>query len=155
MQGDVFVDAMFGAGLTRPLEGAFAEAADFLNKAGGPVVAVDIPSGVSGDTGRADGVSVKASETVTFFRLKPGHLLQPGRSLCGPVTVADMLEVAIAEVRRDAEALGCYEEVLHCRRIVEGGTSADRQIGIYDQFSDNPEHALRQVADWLTETTLQ
>ena len=90
MQGDVFVDAMFGAGLTRPLEGAFAEAADFLNKAGGPVVAVDIPSGVSGDTGRADGVSVKASETVTFFRLKPGHLLQPGRSLCGPVTVADI-----------------------------------------------------------------
>jgi len=73
----------------------------------------------------------------------------------GPVTVAEMLEVAISEVKHDAEALGCLEEVLHCRRIVEDGTSADRQIGIYDQFSDNPEHALRQVADWLTETTLQ
>jgi carboxylate-amine ligase len=73
----------------------------------------------------------------------------------GPVTVADMLEVAISEVKKDAEALGCLDEVLHCRRIVADGTSADCQIGIYDQFADNPEHALRQVADWLTETTLQ
>lgn len=89
-QCDVLVDAMFGAGLTRPLSGAFADAAAFLNNAGRPVIAVDIPSGVSGDTGRADGIAVKASETVTFFRLKPGHLLQPGRSLCGPVTVADI-----------------------------------------------------------------
>ncbi len=89
-RGDVFVDALFGAGLTRPLAGAFAEAAAFLNGAGRPVIAVDMPSGVSGDTGRADGIAVKASETVTFFRLKPGHLLQPGRSLCGPVTVADI-----------------------------------------------------------------
>lgn len=89
-QADVFVDALFGAGLTRPLAGAFAEAADFLNKAGHPVIAVDIPSGVSGDTGQADGMSVRASETVTFFRLKPGHLLQPGRARCGPVTVADI-----------------------------------------------------------------
>ena len=73
----------------------------------------------------------------------------------GPVTVAEMIEVAIEEVKHDAQALGCLDEVLHCRRIVSDGTSADRQIGIYDQFSDNPEHALRQVADWLTETTLQ
>ena len=89
-RSDIFVDALFGAGLTRPLSGAFAEAAGFLNGAGRPVIAVDMPSGVSGDTGRAEGIAVKASETVTFFRLKPGHLLQPGRSLCGPVTVADI-----------------------------------------------------------------
>lgn len=88
--GGVFVDALFGAGLARPLAGAFAEAAEFLNRAGRPVIAVDIPSGVSGDTGRAEGVAVQASETVTFFRLKPGHLLLPGRLLCGPVTVADI-----------------------------------------------------------------
>ena len=87
---DVFVDAVFGAGLTRPLSGAFAEAAALLNGTGRPIIAVDMPSGVSGDTGRAEGIAVKASETVTFFRLKPGHLLQPGRSLCGPVTVADI-----------------------------------------------------------------
>ncbi|MCA0419569.1 MAG: NAD(P)H-hydrate dehydratase, partial [Proteobacteria bacterium] len=89
-QSDIVVDALFGAGLTRPLSGVFAEAAALLNDMGRPVIAVDIPSGVSGDTGRADGIAVKASETVTFFRLKPGHLLQPGRSLCGPVTVADI-----------------------------------------------------------------
>lgn len=87
---DVFVDALFGAGLTRPLAGAFADAVAFLNAVGRPIIAVDIPSGVSGDTGRAEGVVVKAVETVTFFRLKPGHLLQPGRALCGPVTVADI-----------------------------------------------------------------
>ncbi|RYE32836.1 MAG: NAD(P)H-hydrate dehydratase [Hyphomicrobiales bacterium] len=89
-QGEIFVDALFGAGLARPLSGAFAEAAALLNAAGRPVIAVDMPSGVSGDTGRAEGVAVQASETITFFRLKPGHLLQPGRSLCGPVTVADI-----------------------------------------------------------------
>ncbi|WP_306226450.1 NAD(P)H-hydrate dehydratase [Bosea beijingensis] len=89
-QSDIFVDALFGAGLTRPLSGGFAEAVTLLNRAGRPVIAVDMPSGVSGDTGKADGIAVRASETVTFFRLKPGHLLQPGRSLCGPVTVADI-----------------------------------------------------------------
>ena len=89
-QGDVFVDALFGAGLTRPLAGAFAEAVACLNGAGRPVIAVDMPSGISGDTGQVEGIAVKASETITFFRLKPGHLLQPGRSLCGPVTVADI-----------------------------------------------------------------
>jgi hydroxyethylthiazole kinase-like uncharacterized protein yjeF len=89
-QSDVFVDALFGAGLTRPLSGAFAEAAALLNGSGRHVMAVDMPSGVSGDTGRGEGAAVRASETVTFFRLKPGHLLQPGRSLCGPVTVADI-----------------------------------------------------------------
>jgi len=89
-RGAVFVDALFGAGLARPLAGAFAEATEFLNRAGRPVIAVDMPSGVSGDTGRAEGIAVRASETVTFFRLKPGHLLLPGRSLCGPVTIADI-----------------------------------------------------------------
>lgn len=89
-QSSIFVDALFGAGLTRPLSGAFAEAAALLNDTGCPVIAVDMPSGVSGDTGRSEGVAVRATETVTFFRLKPGHLLQPGRPLCGPVTVADI-----------------------------------------------------------------
>jgi NAD(P)H-hydrate epimerase len=83
------VDALFGAGLSRPLEGAAAQVVEALNDL--PVVAVDIPSGVSGDTGQPLGaVYVKAALTVTFFRKKPGHLLLPGRALCGETVVADI-----------------------------------------------------------------
>jgi len=87
---DLYIDALFGAGLARPLAGEAAEAVAVMNAAGRPIIAVDVPSGLSGDTGQAEGPVVQASETVTFFRLKPGHLLQPGRALCGPVTVADI-----------------------------------------------------------------
>ena len=88
--GDVVVDALFGAGLARPLEGAAAEAARRTMEAGQRVLAVDLPSGVSGLTGRPLGEAFRAEATVTFFRKKPGHLLQPGRSLCGDVVVADI-----------------------------------------------------------------
>ncbi|KRE05921.1 hypothetical protein ASE63_06300 [Bosea sp. Root381] len=87
---DIVVDALFGAGLSRPLDGAAAAMAAAVNAAGRPVVAVDVPSGLSGDSGQAVGEVVRAAETVTFFRLKPGHLLQPGRSLCGVITLADI-----------------------------------------------------------------
>jgi hydroxyethylthiazole kinase-like uncharacterized protein yjeF len=105
LRSDVFVDAMFGAGLNRPLSGAFAEAAEILNESGRPVIAVDVPSGISGDTGLADRVAVRADETVTFFRLKPGHLLQPGRALCGRVRLADIgipADAALAAIRPSA-----------------------------------------------------
>lgn len=83
------VDGLFGAGLSRPLEGAPAQMVEALN--GLPVVAIDIPSGVSGDTGQPLGaVYVTAVLTVTFFRKKPGHLLLPGRALCGEIVVADI-----------------------------------------------------------------
>ncbi|MBS0518637.1 MAG: NAD(P)H-hydrate dehydratase [Proteobacteria bacterium] len=84
------VDALFGAGLSRPLEG---EAADILARTdalGLPVVAVDVPSGLHGDTGEVLGRSVKAALTVTFFRAKPGHFSVAGRHLCGEVRVADI-----------------------------------------------------------------
>lgn len=80
------VDALFGAGLSRPLEGA---AAAVLAAVRVPMVAVDVPSGVAGDSG-ADLGAVHAALTVTFFRKKPGHLLLPGRMLCGEVVVADI-----------------------------------------------------------------
>jgi hydroxyethylthiazole kinase-like uncharacterized protein yjeF len=85
----LIVDALFGAGLTRPLDGA---AADVLMRASGkgvPIVAIDVPSGVWGDTGDATG-AVGSQLTVTFFRLKPGHALMPGRALCGELVVADI-----------------------------------------------------------------
>jgi len=83
------VDALFGAGLSRPLAGAYAQIVGALNDL--PVVAVDIPSGVSGDTGQPlGGVHVRAALTVTFFRKKPGHLLLPGRALCGETVVGDI-----------------------------------------------------------------
>ncbi len=86
----LIVDALFGAGLTRPLEGTAALAVEAMHRAGAPVVAVDVPSGLDGSTGQATGPVVQATRTVTFFRRKPGHVLMPGRLLCGPVTVADI-----------------------------------------------------------------
>jgi hydroxyethylthiazole kinase-like uncharacterized protein yjeF len=86
----LFVDAMFGAGLARPLEGAASVAAQRLATTPEKVVAVDIPSGVYGDTGQAGGPSVSAGLTVTFHARKPAHVLEPGRGRCGEVVVADI-----------------------------------------------------------------
>ena len=87
---DLIIDALFGSGLARPLEGEGAGIVAEINASGAPVLAVDVPSGLDGTTGCATGPVVTATETVTFFRMKPGHLLMPGRALCGDVTVADI-----------------------------------------------------------------
>ncbi|CAO3446816.1 NAD(P)H-hydrate epimerase (EC 5.1.99.6) / ADP-dependent (S)-NAD(P)H-hydrate dehydratase (EC 4.2.1.136) [Azospirillum argentinense] len=82
------IDALFGAGLARPLDGMAKEVVEAM--AGRTVVAVDVPSGLHGDSGQVMGVAPQAALTVTFFRRKPGHLLLPGRALCGEVVVADI-----------------------------------------------------------------
>ncbi len=88
--GDVVVDALYGAGFKGKLEGFDADAARLTRESGVPVVAVDLPSGLSGVSGAAGGEAFRANHTVTFFRKKPGHLLQPGRELCGTLHVADI-----------------------------------------------------------------
>lgn len=91
---DICVDALFGAGLTRPLEGQARDVARALNVSTAAAVAVDVPSGVHGDIAQPldgpDGVSVRAVLTITFFRKKPAHLLVPARFKCGQVVVADI-----------------------------------------------------------------
>lgn len=88
------VDALFGAGLSRPLEGEAYDAIQSLKACGIPVVAIDVPSGVSGDTGLVLGGDAdhapQSALTVTFFRPKPAHVLLPGRDLCGELVVADI-----------------------------------------------------------------
>src|ERR1700733_6601529 len=87
---DVLIDALFGAGLDRPVEGTPRAVIETLNALKKPIVAVDLPSGINGTSGAVMGVAVKAAATITFFRKKPAHLLLPGRLYCGEVSVADI-----------------------------------------------------------------
>lgn len=89
-QCNLVVDAIFGAGLSRDLSDEFRKAVEAINAANVPVVAVDLPSGIDGASGKVRGVAVRATHSVTFCRMKPGHLLMPGRLYCGKVSVADI-----------------------------------------------------------------
>jgi hydroxyethylthiazole kinase-like uncharacterized protein yjeF len=84
---ELIIDALYGAGLNRDFP---VDLADKINSAGVPIVAIDVPSGLDGLTGHPRGACVNADLTVTFFRKKPGHLLLPGRMLCGEIVVADI-----------------------------------------------------------------
>ena len=88
--GDAIIDAIFGAGLDRPVPEAVAAVVDKVGAQGLPVIAVDLPSGLDGRSGRVLGAAFEAYHTVTFMALKPGHVLMPGRRLCGPVEVYDI-----------------------------------------------------------------
>jgi ADP-dependent NAD(P)H-hydrate dehydratase / NAD(P)H-hydrate epimerase len=87
---ELIVDALFGAGLTRAIAGDVKKLIAAMNESGVPIVAVDVPSGVDGATGAVLGVAPRSDLTITFFRKKPGHLLMPGRALCGEIVCADI-----------------------------------------------------------------
>ncbi len=106
-RADLFVDAMFGAGLSRPLEGEAAKLAAAMAAMPERVVAVDVPSGLDGDTGKAFGdVCARAALTVTFVRKKPAHVLMPGRAICGEVVVAD---IGTPESALSAQGVALFE----------------------------------------------
>ncbi len=86
----IVIDALFGAGLARPIAGRVAELIDGLNRRRSTVIAVDVPSGLHGDTGEVLGSAPSAALTVTFFRAKPGHCSANGLALCGELVVADI-----------------------------------------------------------------
>jgi hydroxyethylthiazole kinase-like uncharacterized protein yjeF len=86
----LIIDALFGAGLNRNVKGEPEQMIEAINANGAPILSVDLPSGVNGTSGAVMGIAVKATETVTFFRRKPAHLLLPGRIQCGRVRVADI-----------------------------------------------------------------
>jgi NAD(P)H-hydrate epimerase len=128
------VDGLFGAGLSRPLEGAAASVVEALKDL--PVVAIDVPSGVSGDTGQPlSVVHVRAALTVTFHRKKPGHLLLPGRALCGEIVLANIgipPEAAVTQLHENTpaqwrypwpQATGHKYDRGHCV-VVSGGPAA-------------------------------
>lgn len=84
------VDALFGAGLARPIDGPARTVLSSLVSLDIPVVAVDMPSGVDGDSGEVKGTAPYAAITITFHRPKPGHYLLPGREHVGRLIVADI-----------------------------------------------------------------
>ena len=113
---DLIIDALFGTGLARDLEGDAKHAVERMNLSGRPILAVDLPSGIDGATGEVRGSAVRAARTVTFAARKPCHLLLPGRDHSGPVEVADIgireATLATSAGRLFANAPALWLEVL-------------------------------------------
>ena len=88
--GDVVIDGLFGAGLGRAVSADVRALIERVTEAAIPVLAIDLPSGLDGRTGKVLGAAFRACNTITFMTRKPGHLLMPGRELCGELEVFDI-----------------------------------------------------------------
>ena len=120
----LIVDAIFGTGLSRDVEGAYADVLAAINDHPAPVVSVDIPSGLNADTGEVMGVAVKATRTVTFGHYKPGILGEPGVDLSGIVEVAD---IGLNAVRAEAAAeIPDAEDLAHLWPVRKSGDHKNR-----------------------------
>ena len=86
----LIVDGLFAAGLARNISGEIARLIDQINLSDLPVVSIDMPSGIDGESGQIRGIAIKADHSATFFRQKPGHVLLPGRTVCGQIHVCDI-----------------------------------------------------------------
>ena len=106
-EADVVVDALFGVGLSRPVEGAYRAAVEAMGASGAKVVSADLPSGVETDTGRVLGAAVRADVTVTFTALKPGLMAGEGAVLAGKVQVAPI------GIPKDLYQRACQESKLY------------------------------------------
>lgn len=152
------IDALFGTGLSRPLAGVPLALCRLVNAAEGvPVVAVDIPSGLNGDTGEVMGEAVRADETVTFHRPKPGLYLREGPDYAGRIIVAD---IGIPSALDDAQGLRLLEErdlagLLPARRRVSHKGSYGRVLlwagspGMAGAAAICATAALRTARGWL------
>jgi hydroxyethylthiazole kinase-like uncharacterized protein yjeF len=118
-RADLVIDAVFGAGLTRPLDGLVADTL----KAARRIIAIDVPSGLDGATGLPLGYAPAAELTVTFFRLKPGHLLLPGRDKCGRIELAD---IGIPDTVLDAMAPATFANLPTLWRLPSLTTDAHK-----------------------------
>ncbi len=117
------VDALFGAGLNRALDGAAAAVLRAAEARGLPIVAVDVPSGLDGATGAVRGYAPRAALTVSFFRAKPGHLLLPGRDLCGECAIVD---IGIPEAAALANRARCWRNGPGLWRLPRLGADAHK-----------------------------
>lgn len=107
---DIIVDALFGIGLSKPIEGDYASVLEQLNKEAHIVIAVDIPSGISAEDGNVCGIALCADETVTFDAAKCGHLLYPGKEYTGKLTVANIgFPKEVLNSQRQAVCLGAEQ----------------------------------------------
>lgn len=119
----VVVDALIGAGLSRDIEGKLGELIDDVNASDVEVVSVDVPSGVDGETGAIRGRAIRAALTVTFFRSKPGHFLQPGAEHCGEVLLAD---IGIPDAVLDYIRPNMFENDPHLWALPQRGAGAHK-----------------------------